>query len=129
MAEINIDIKPNKNSVFLWNKVLPAANKDGSLLRWVILEGSSRSGKTWSIIQFLVGICLNPQLVRQDSVIVRCYRNDATTTQGTVVDDFIEIMERVFGGKDENGEWISLKDSVGKWNSTLKKYTFDNWCC
>lgn len=24
MAEINVDIKPNKNSLFLWNEVLPA---------------------------------------------------------------------------------------------------------
>lgn len=126
MSEINIDIKPNKNSLFLWNTVLPAAVKDGSLLRWVILEGSSRSGKTWSIIQFLIGICLNPSLMRQNSVIVRCYRNDATTTQGTVVDDFIEIMSKVFGGYDANGKWVSLFDSAGKWNSTLKKYTFDN---
>ena len=126
MQEININIKPNKNSIFLWNTVLPAAIKDNSLLRWVILEGSSRSGKTWSIIQFLVMLCIKPSLLSRDSIVVRCYRNDATTTQGTVVDDFIEIMTKIFGGHDDNGKWISLMDSAGKWNSTLKKYSFIN---
>lgn len=126
MAEINVDIKPNKNSLFLWNEVLPTAVKDGSLLRWVILEGSSRSGKTWAIVQFLVCLCLNPALLGRNSIVVRCYRNDATTTQGTVLDDFVEIMTKVFGGLDANGEWVSLMQSAGVWNSTLKRYTFTN---
>lgn len=124
--EITPDGKnPNKNAVFLWNDVLPAATKSDTRLRYAVLEGSSRSGKTWAIVQFLISICLNPSLVGRENVIIRAYRDDATTTSGTIVDDFLAIM-KANGATNAQGERKSLYDVCGSWNKTAKKYTFEN---
>lgn len=123
---INVNIQPNKNSAFLWGKVLPAVTREGNTVRWVVLEGSSRSGKTWSILQFLIALCMRPELLGRGSITVRVYRHDATTTSGSVVEDFREIMTRVFGGDDGSGEWVSLWTTAGLWNSTAKRFAFAN---
>jgi len=122
-----IEVKPqvNKNSQFLFN-ALPAILRSPGLIRWLLLEGSSRSGKTWSIIAFLICLCLSPDIFGKKKLIIRAYRNDATTTRDTIVQDFLEIMSTVFGGEDESGKWCSLFESAGTWNKTTQTYTFHN---
>lgn len=132
-----IDVKPqkNKNSVFLFEalkKILKSRDRRNAvggsfpLIRWLLLEGSSRSGKTWSIISFLICLALSPEIFGKKKLIVRAYRYDATTTRDTIVQDFLEIMSNVFGGEGEDGKWVSLFDSGGTWNKTTQTYTFQN---
>ena len=121
---VNVDIQPNKNLSFLWASL--NRRRAGENLPWFLLEGSSRSGKTWAIISFLAVLCMKPEIIGQDSIVVRAYRNDGTTCRDTIVADFIEIMTHQFGGEGRNGQWVSAFDSAGVWNKSTLTYTFEN---
>lgn len=121
---VNVDIEPNKNLSFLWASL--NRRKNGENLPWFLLEGSSRSGKTWAIISFLAILCMKPKIIGKDSIVVRAYRNDGTTCRDTIVADFIEIMTWQFGGEGRNGQWVSAFDSAGTWNKSTLTYTFTN---
>lgn len=66
--------------------------------RYCCLEGSSRSGKTWAILQWIVFACLEPKTFipdfPRDSLEVRCMRHDATTARGTIWAD----LQKILGG-------------------------------
>lgn len=121
---VNVDVQPNKNLSFLWASL--NRRRGGENLPWFLLEGSSRSGKTWAIISFLAVLCMQPNIIGLDKIVVRAYRNDGTTCRDTIVADFIEIMTRQFGGEGRNGQWVSAFDSAGTWNKSTLTYTFDN---
>jgi phage terminase large subunit len=74
------------------------------------LEGSSRSSKTYSIIQFLVIKCL-----KIPGITIRAFRNDGTTCGKTIVQDFIHIMRWQFKIWDSDC-----------YNKQAKRYTFEN---
>jgi phage terminase large subunit len=75
-----------------------------------ILEGSTRSTKTYSIIQYLI---IN-HCVAQAGSTVRCFRFDSVTHNGTTIADFKEIMMT-----------LDLWDE-GSWNGTEKIFRFTN---
>lgn len=72
-------------------------------------EGSTRSGKTYSIIQYLIYKCL------QEKITVRCFRFERATCRKTVVVDFIDIMAEQYKMFDQ-----------GVWNKSELEYTFPN---
>lgn len=121
---ISVDIQPNKNLSFLWRSLKGKLSGDSTA--WLLLEGSSRSGKTWAIISFLICLCMKPDIIGRNSIIVRAYRNDGTTCRDTIVADFVEIMTRQFGGEGEGGQWVSAFDVAGAWNKSTQTYTFNN---
>lgn len=121
---IEITPKPTKNLNFLWDSL--KRRLKGENISWLCLEGSSRSGKTWSIISFLVCLCLEPKILGKESITVRCYRNDGTTCRDTVAADFEEIMTGHFGGESGSGKWVSLFEKAGKWNKSTLSYRFNN---
>lgn len=75
------------------------------------LEGSSRSGKTWAIIEYLIQCC-----VAMDGLVVSCFRHDGTTHSKSTVRDFHEIM-----GTDHRDIW-----QAGRWNGQEKTFAFPN---
>lgn len=121
---INVDIEANKNLTFLWTSL--KRRLAGEKLPWFLLEGSSRSGKTWAIISFLAVLCMNPEILGEKQIRVRAYRNDGTTCRDTIAEDFIEIMTYQFGGEGRNGAWVSAFESAGTWNKSTLMYTFTN---
>lgn len=75
-----------------------------------VLEGSSRSSKTYTILQWLI-----LQALQRPGITIRGYRNDQTTIAKTVVPDFQAIMRFHFRCWDSDA-----------WNKQEKKYTFPN---
>ena len=55
----------------------------------IVLEGSTRSSKTISIVQFLV-----MKMMHNPGTVVRCYRQDGTTHDDTTIADFRFVMEQ-----------------------------------
>ena len=130
---INVKPQRNINTVFLFSsleKIIAQraglSDGKGKIIRWLLLEGSSRSSKTWAIISFLICCALDPEVFGKKSLIVRAYRNDATTCRDTIVADFLTIMSGVFGGEGKDGRWVSMFESAGRWNKTTLCYTFNN---
>ena len=75
-----------------------------------VLEGSTRSTKTYSIIQYLiVEWCLG-----KPKSVIRCFRFDSATHNDTTIKDFKEIMNMY-------GLW-----EAGSWNGTDKIFRFAN---
>lgn len=66
-----------------------------ALRRFVINQGGSRSGKTYSILQVLIiKYCLNPQ-TRKKGLIIDIVRKTQTELRATVMVDFFEILEKM----------------------------------
>ena len=78
----------------------------------IALEGSSRSGKTWSIIEFLINY-----LAQNENKIATCFRFESARHDKAAVRDFKDIIE----SDDYVGLW-----NAGKWNSQEKSFTFHN---
>ncbi len=77
----------------------------------IVFEGSARSGKTWSILEYLINV------LAQEKLVATCFRfNEATHTTSTVR-DFKDIMRF----DDYAGLW-----KEGNWNGQEKKFTFKN---
>jgi len=74
----------------------------------VVLEGSTRSGKTWAILQYLI------EQAYASKVRIFAGRDDGTTCEKSIIPDFKEIMA-------DYELW-----QARCWNSVLKVYTFDN---
>ena len=119
---MDFNIQKNKNTVFL-NESLPFVQSGD--VDWLLLEGSSRSAKTWGILLFLISLALDPQKVGRNRLTIRAFRQDATTTAVSIVADFVEIMDNLFSYED-SGKKYSLFYAAGVWNKTLKTYTFSN---
>jgi len=98
----NIELTVTKNYRFL--ESLP---EDISI---AILEGSTRSTKTYSTMQYLIiDWCLG-----KPGSTVRCFRHDSTTHNKTTIKDFKEIMHTL-------GLW-----GDGSWNGTEKEFKWAN---
>lgn len=115
-------VQSNKNSDFLLDS-LPGI-KSGKV-DWLMLEGSSRSGKTWAILFLLISLALDPSVVNLKRLTIRCFRHNATTNSRTIVSDFLHIMQNEIS-YEENGKLFTLFASAGKWNKSTKTYTFFN---
>ena len=74
----------------------------------VVLEGSTRSAKTWDVLLYLC------PLLSERKLVCFCGRHDGTTCEKTVIRDFKEVM----------GLLETWDDSA--WNSTLKQYVWPN---
>lgn len=86
--------------------------------RYVALEGSSRSGKTWAALQWIIFAALNPKEFIKDfkgeKLTVRCARLEAANARDSIFRDFNEIMDLLglrsgFGGFSLNKttmEWV-----------------------
>jgi len=75
------------------------------------LEGGSRSGKTWAILEYLINACrCSPGLV------VTCFRHDSTTHDDSTIRDFKTIMATKFPRA-----W-----GEGGWNGQVKRFAFAN---
>lgn len=98
----NVDIEVTKNFNFLDN--LPP---DKSI---AILEGSTRSTKTYSIEQFLI----IRKCMESPGTTVRCFRLDSVTHNKSTIKDFKEIMRILDLWED------------GSWNGTDKEFKFNN---
>jgi phage terminase large subunit len=76
-----------------------------------VLEGSSRSSKTYSILQYLI-----LQALQRPGLVVRSFRDDQTTCRKTVAADFQKIVLDQF-------PWLWLQ---GSWNKTDALFTYPN---
>lgn len=135
MSDIVVNIKRNKNLNFLLNSldvILKEREKESAKYQYLLLEGSSRSGKTWAILIFLITLCLQPSLVGREKVVVRAYRNDGATCEDTIIADFIAIMNSFFCGyskssmTEETDGFVSLYEAGGRYNISRRYYTFAN---
>ena len=78
---------------------------------FIVLEGSTRSSKTYSIIQYLIiEWCLG-----KEGSVVRCFRYDSTDHNDTTIADFKEIMHS-----------LDIWETAGSWNGTSKVYSWKN---
>tara|TARA_R110000824_G_scaffold14186_6_gene60646 strand:+ start:865 stop:2169 length:1305 start_codon:yes stop_codon:yes gene_type:complete len=77
----------------------------------VVMEGSTRSGKTIAILQWLI-----LWATQDPGVVIRCLRHDGTTHLDTTVPDFQMVM-----GSEMFNIW-----GLGKWNIQKKTYVFPN---
>jgi phage terminase large subunit len=57
----------------------------------VALEGSSRSGKTWAILEYLIVCCLDAP-----GLVVTCFRHDGTTHEKSTIRDFKLVLALKF---------------------------------
>ena len=71
----------NPNFTHLWEKI----DTD----RWVLLQGSTRSGKTWSIIQFIISFCYRYENAGIEIDIVR---DTFTSLKATILKDFMQVL-------------------------------------
>ena len=102
---MDFNIQKNKNTVFL-NESLPFVQSGD--VDWLLLEGSSRSAKTWGILLFLISLALDPQKVGRNRLTIRAFRQDATTTAVSIVADFVEIMDNLFSYEDSGKKYLNL---------------------
>jgi len=81
--------------------------------RYCCLEGSSRSGKTWAVLQWCVFACLEPKTFlpgfERESLEVLCLRADATTSRRTIWDDLTKVLESC-GLNEKEGIRFNLRD-------------------
>ena len=84
----------------------------------IVMEGSSRSSKTFSIFQYLV---IN-KLLQIPGYIARCWRLNSATHNDTTIQDFKDVMLMVGEAKGIQGYW----DKAGSWNGQDKVYRFVN---
>jgi phage terminase large subunit len=76
-----------------------------------VLEGSSRSSKTYSIMQYLI-----LQALQRPGLVVRSFRHDQTTCRKTVAADFQKILIDQF-------PWLWMQ---GSYNKTEALFTYPN---
>jgi phage terminase large subunit len=93
----------------IWN--LPGEEYRATRKRYAVLEGSSGSSKTISILQYLLTFHLLRRKVKVD-----CFRHDQATCNDSVIEDFRFVM-----GPDQFGLWDDRC-----WNEQRKEYRFKN---
>ncbi|MDP0495061.1 MAG: phage terminase large subunit [Verrucomicrobiota bacterium JB024] len=77
----------------------------------VCLEGSTRSTKTWSILEYLIN------LLMQHALVATCFRHDSTTHDRAAVRDFKEIMAERYPAEWQRGK---------RFNKQSKTFTFSS---
>jgi phage terminase large subunit len=98
---------PNKNLVALLEN-----NQAAEKASIVCLEGSTRSGKTWSWIEYCFNLC-----AQYPELIVSAFRHDASTHERGAIRDF----KRLAVDRRYKPIW-----DKGRWNNQLKTFYFDN---
>lgn len=92
--------------------------------RYCCLEGSSRSGKTWAILQWIVFACLEPKTFikdyPRDYLEVRCLRHDATTARGTIWANLMKILSGLGFVSGNGGFKVNLRDMEVKFPNGSK---------
>ena len=78
----------------------------------ICLEGSARSGKTWSVLEFLIFAS-----VAMPGIVSTIFRFDAARHDEAAIRDFTSIML--------SDKYKPFWDH-GKWNATLKRFEFEN---
>ena len=82
--------------------------------RYCCLEGSSRSGKTWAVLQWCVFACLRPKTFipgfERDSLEIRCMRHDETTARETIYDDLMKILTGLGFVNGQGGFKVNQRD-------------------
>lgn len=91
-----------------WN--MPGQPYRPTRKRYSVLEGSSGSSKTISILQYLI----SHHLLRRKKIRVDCFRHDQSTCNDSVVDDFMFVM-----GPDGFDLWDDRA-----WNKQRLEYRF-----
>ena len=86
--------------------------KEPTRKRYGVLEGSSGSSKTISIIQYLT----TTHLLQRDFIRVDCFRHDQATCNDSVIADFRMVL-----GPDMLDIWDDKR-----WNEQKKQYRFEN---
>lgn len=109
--------KVNKNlEALLANHVAGAARKP-----IVCLEGSARSGKTWSILEYLIVCCLDiPNLI------VTAFRHDGTTHQGSTIRDFHAILAAKFPKTAKAIHWNAQEKTCRFPNGSVFEFRASN---
>jgi phage terminase large subunit len=92
-----------------WNTA--GENYRATRKRYAVLEGSSGSSKTISILQYLISFHLLRRKVKVD-----CFRHDQATCNDSVIEDFRFVM-----GPDQFDLWDDRC-----WNEQRKEYRFKN---
>lgn len=90
-----------------FEKLVAASERGGSFYK--VLEGSSGSGKTFAVIQYLIRKALSRK--RR----ITAFRHDQATCRDSIIADFKRVMIEQFGIWDD-----------GAWNSKNFDYTFSN---
>lgn len=85
---MNLEVKVTKTF-----RELKSAHGGGS--RIIVLEGGSRSGKTWAIIQWVVDLCMNAYNEGKSLRIV-VGREHLTTLKKTTFDDFKTVLKDMY---------------------------------
>lgn len=88
-----------------------AGKHEATRRRYTVLEGSSGSSKTISILQYLLTFHLLRRKVKVD-----CFRHDQATCNDSVIEDFRFVM-----GPEMFGLWDDRR-----WNEQRKEYRFAN---
>lgn len=117
MKTIELRFQRNKNSEFLEGafEQIAALKRDGQAApRWVLLEGSARSGKTWAIFCALITAAANPAPFGRDKLRINVFRAYEATCSDTLVPDFLEIL----------GKYGLF--AAGTWRKMGKTFTFAN---
>lgn len=140
-----VDDKKNKNFVLLYNSILNQEwaldeNQNPILINGhagCILEGSSRSGKTWSSIDIIIWLCLH--IHPNGGANINIYRETFAEFTGTLYDDFKRRLDDY--GLDNpflrnnqvkrfkiNGNTITFMgcDRIGKQHGAGADYVFFN---
>lgn len=83
-----IDESKNPNFTFLYNSYLGQEHDENDQLisgfQGVVMEGSSRSGKTWSAVDFIIWLCLHIET----NCRINIYRSTFAEFRDTLYDDF-----------------------------------------
>lgn len=77
--------------------------------RFVVLEGGTRSGKTFSALEYLSSLCMEVE-----NTTCRIYREDGTTCKEALIPDWKLVMQA-------RGYWTPRR-----WNIQDKRYQFEN---
>lgn len=83
----------------------------------VVLEGGTRSGKTWAALEYLAAVAL-----REPGIIINIFREDQATCRRTVAHDFQALlsMPGVIGGPGTNSDGVW---TAGRWNKQEASWT------
>lgn len=94
-----VDTVPmNKNLKALWSNHFHVG------VNMMVFEGGSRSGKTFSIMEYLLNIGLGDEKLR-----IGCFRADQTTCKDSVIKDAQEILGTKYIGGDPSGDFLGTR--------------------
>jgi len=97
----------NKNLLMLYKNHQAGRGRKGT----AVLEGSARSGKTWSVLEYFITSCY-----AMPGLVCTVFRKDSATHERAALRDFKLLMAGRY-----KALWIN-----GHWNGQIKTFTFLN---